>query len=82
MNLIKLEIHKLFGLLDYELPLDKDEITMLTGPNGYGKTMILKIINSILSNKLNILCKLKFESIFYTFREVVYPFSMVIRIIP
>ncbi len=68
MNLIKLEIHKLFGLLDYELPLDKDEITMLTGPNGYGKTMILKIINSILSNKLNILCKLKFESIFLHFQ--------------
>ncbi|WP_375294506.1 hypothetical protein, partial [Klebsiella pneumoniae] len=30
-------------------------MTMLTGPNGYGKTMILKIINSILSKKLNIL---------------------------
>lgn len=68
MNLIKLEIHKLFGLLDYDLPLDKDEITMLTGPNGYGKTMILKIINSILSNKLNILCKLKFESILLHFQ--------------
>lgn len=33
---------------------------MLTGPNGYGKTMILKIINGVLANELNILCKLKF----------------------
>lgn len=33
---------------------------MLTGPNGYGKTMILKIINAVLANELNILCKLKF----------------------
>lgn len=63
MKLIKLKIHKLFGLLDYEIPLDQHEITMLTGPNGYGKTMILKIINSIISNELNILCKLKFDQI-------------------
>lgn len=63
MKLIHLKINKLFGLLDYEIPLDHNEITMLTGPNGYGKTMILKIINSILANELNILCKLKFGSI-------------------
>lgn len=63
MKLIHLKIDKLFGLLDYEIPLDNNEITMLTGPNGYGKTMILKIINSILANELSILCKLKFGSI-------------------
>jgi predicted ATP-binding protein involved in virulence len=60
LKLIHLKINKLFGLLDYDIPLDNHEITMLTGPNGYGKTMILKIINSILANELNILCKLKF----------------------
>jgi len=60
LKLIKLKISKLFGILDYEIPLDKNEITMLTGPNGYGKTMILKIINGVLANELNILCKLKF----------------------
>lgn len=63
MKLIHLKINKLFGLLDYEIPLDNNEITMLTGPNGYGKTMILKIINSILTNELNTLCELNFGSI-------------------
>ncbi|MCR0998593.1 AAA family ATPase [Serratia rubidaea] len=63
MKLTFLKIHKLFGLLDYDIDLEQNEITMLTGPNGYGKTMILKIINSILSNRLNILCRLKFEKI-------------------
>ena len=63
MKLIHLKIDKLFGLLDYEIPLDHHEITMLTGPNGYGKTMILKIINSIITNELNIFCKLKFGSV-------------------
>ncbi|MEI7065895.1 AAA family ATPase [Dickeya chrysanthemi] len=61
MKLTELKIHKLFGLLDYDIPLDQSEITILTGPNGYGKTMILKVLNSILSNELNILCKLKFD---------------------
>lgn len=60
MKLIHLKINKLFGLLDYDIPLNNHEITMLTGPNGYGKTMILKIINGVLANELNILCKLKF----------------------
>lgn len=60
MKLINLKINKLFGLLDYDIPLNNHEITMLTGPNGYGKTMILKIINGVLANELNILCKLKF----------------------
>ncbi len=41
---------------------------MLTGPNGYGKTMILKIINGILANELNILCKLKFGFIKINFQ--------------
>ncbi|EML6566328.1 AAA family ATPase [Enterobacter hormaechei] len=63
MKLTQLRISKLFGILDYDIPLDQNEITMLTGPNGYGKTMILKIINGILSNELNILCKIKFDLI-------------------
>lgn len=63
MKLIRLEISKLFGLLNYSIPLDENEITMLTGPNGYGKTMILNILHSILANHLNVLCTLKFEQI-------------------
>ena len=40
-----IKIKKLFGLFDYHITLDISEnITILTGPNGYGKTTILKII--------------------------------------
>lgn len=63
LKLLSLTIDKLFGLLDYNIPLDQNEITMLTGPNGYGKTMILKIINGIVSNELNILCTINFKLI-------------------
>lgn len=63
MKLLRLNVSKLFGLLDYSIPLDENEITMLTGPNGYGKTMILNILHSLLGNHLNALCSLKFERI-------------------
>lgn len=63
MKLLRLEIRKLFSLLDYSIPLDENEITMLTGPNGYGKTMILNILHCIMANNLNALCTLKFEQI-------------------
>jgi len=63
LKLLRLEIRKLFGLLDYSIPLDENEITMLTGPNGYGKTMILNIFHSIMANNLNALCTLKFDQI-------------------
>lgn len=63
MKIIRIEIKNLFGLLDYNIPLDENEITILTGPNGYGKTMILNIIDSILSNHLNFLYSLNFEEI-------------------
>lgn len=63
MKLIRLDIEKLFGSLDYNIPLDENEITMLTGPNGYGKTMILNIMNCILSNSFGFLFSLKFKRI-------------------
>lgn len=63
MILLNLEVQKLFGLLDYTIPLDKSDITILTGPNGYGKTMLLNIIKSILSNDLSLFHKLTFNSI-------------------
>jgi predicted ATP-binding protein involved in virulence len=45
MNLSRIKIEKLFGQFDYDIKLNQDEgITILTGPNGYGKTTILNII--------------------------------------
>ncbi|MBF7980478.1 AAA family ATPase [Rahnella laticis] len=63
MNLIRLKVNGLFGMLDYNIPLDNHEFTILTGPNGYGKTILLRIIKDILINDLTIFEKLKFENI-------------------
>jgi predicted ATP-binding protein involved in virulence len=48
MKIKSIEIHKLFDLFDYKIALDPDEnLTILTGPNGYGKTTLLNIIYNL-----------------------------------
>lgn len=43
----RLEISGLFDLYSYDLRFEDDAINIITGPNGYGKTTILRIINSL-----------------------------------
>ncbi len=43
----KIKIQGLFGKFDYEIELKQEGLTILTGPNGYGKTTILKIFDAV-----------------------------------
>ena len=43
----RIKFTKLFGRFDYDIELKKDGITIITGPNGYGKSTILRCIDSI-----------------------------------
>ena len=46
------KITKLFGRFNYELKFMPENIMIITGPNGYGKSTILKMINSFCDNNL------------------------------
>jgi predicted ATP-binding protein involved in virulence len=51
MKLSRIKIEGLFGQFDYDITLNQEEgITILTGPNGYGKTTILNIIWSLFTS--------------------------------
>ena len=64
MKLSKIKIEGLFDLFDYTIPLENNEnLLIITGPNGFGKTMILNIIDSFFNNKLDFFHKLVFKSI-------------------
>ncbi len=64
MRLSKIEIKGLFNLFDYTIPLENEEnLLIITGPNGFGKTMILNIIDSLFNNNLDFFQKLVFKSI-------------------
>lgn len=47
MRLKKIFVDGLFDRFTYEIPLNlKDRMTIIIGPNGFGKTMILRMINA------------------------------------
>jgi len=62
-------IKGLFNQFDYHIKLKSNDITILTGPNGYGKTTILKIIYAIATKNLSIFFKLNFKEIFLKFKN-------------
>ncbi|MCR6661802.1 MAG: hypothetical protein NVV60_01305 [Luteimonas sp.] len=55
---------KLFGLYDHKLDLFlKDRVTIVHGPNGVGKTTLLKITHAIFSNDFALLFSVPFSEI-------------------
>ena len=68
MKLLNLTIHKLFDIFNHKIDYDQDErITIITAPNGYGKTMTLKIIDSLFNKRFNFFTRLVFDKIIFTF---------------
>lgn len=54
-------IKKLFGRFDYKLDFSENRIMIITGPNGYGKSTILKMINSFCSDDFSKLLSYAFS---------------------
>ncbi|MBD2247273.1 AAA family ATPase [Nostoc sp. FACHB-888] len=52
MRIKQISIRGLFGIFDHLIPLNIDErITIIHGPNGFGKTAILRILNSFFNSR-------------------------------
>ena len=45
--MIAISITRLFGRFNYDVRLKSDGLTIITGPNGYGKSTILKCIDAL-----------------------------------
>ncbi|TKD01320.1 AAA family ATPase [Polyangium fumosum] len=59
----RIKVKGLFGIFDHEIPLNMAErITILHGPNGYGKTKILEMVDALLDGPLDELTSVPFES--------------------
>ncbi len=54
---------KLFGVFDYEINLKKGGVTIITGPNGFGKSTILKSIDAFYSLDIMFFSRLNYEKI-------------------
>ncbi|MEZ2775139.1 AAA family ATPase [Acinetobacter pseudolwoffii] len=63
MHLIKLHINNLFGHFNHKITFNDENITIITAPNGYGKTVCLKVIDAIFNKRFTYLSNLDFSSI-------------------
>lgn len=64
MKLIKLEIRRLFNHFNHVVNFEEGKVTIITAPNGYGKTICLRIIDAIFNRNLTFLARLNFSEIF------------------
>lgn len=63
MKIQKIKVEKLFGEFDYEIPLnEKDRITIIHGPNGSGKTILLTLVNAFLNYNFSKFREIPFKS--------------------
>ena len=53
LKLVGVDVEGLFGIYDHQLDLNVDDrVTILHGPNGVGKTTVLKMIDALMGNRL------------------------------
>ena len=62
-RLTRYEIRELFGIFNYSFDLDAQDITLLTGVNGTGKSTILRTIDAICTGNWLSLLEIPFKSL-------------------
>ena len=68
VGLASLSVERLFNRFDHHIDFSLPErLTIITAPNGYGKTIILRIVHNLLSGNLLYFTSLEFKSIELTF---------------
>ena len=68
MRIKSIQIDNLFGFFNHRIEM-KDKVTIIHGLNGYGKTTILKIIDSIFNKDYVELVYIPFEKIIIEFNQ-------------
>ena len=62
-----IQLHKLFGRFNYNISMKSGGVTIITGPNGFGKSTILRIINALNSENIEFFMDLDFSKIMIVF---------------
>lgn len=64
MRINTIKIEKLFEIFDYNISFSgRENVLIITGPNGFGKTMVLNIIFNLFNRRFLFFQKLVFEKI-------------------
>lgn len=71
--LSRIIFEKLFGIFDYQIELKEGGVTIITGPNGFGKSTILKSMNAFYTFDIMFFGELDFKKINYYSNEFEKP---------
>lgn len=70
LRITKIEIKKLFGLYTHTIELKlEDRVTIIHGPNGVGKTVLLRLMKYLFSGRYFELLRVPFESLLVVFSD-------------
>lgn len=66
----EVSVDKLFGVFKHRIKLNLSEnMTIIHGPNGFGKTVVLKMIDDLLNLEMNVFQKVPFSKFSITFND-------------
>jgi predicted ATPase len=64
MRITRIEVDRLFNTFNHVIPLSSSEpITIMIGPNGFGKTTILRMINTVFNQSMRGLARIPFTEL-------------------
>ena len=70
VRISKIGVCGLFNQFNHDIKLNLDErITIMTGPNGFGKTMILRMLNALFTRSVRSLEAMPFRSLSISFDD-------------
>jgi predicted ATP-binding protein involved in virulence len=75
MNIEKISVVNLFGNMNHEITLNTEGVTFIHGPNGCGKTTLLKMVHELLTGQIHTLKSIDFQRL-----EIVYSDETTLRV--
>ena len=63
MRIKQVSVKGLFGIFAHVIPLNKDDrITIVHGPNGFGKTAMLRVLNGLFNSRYSVVRAIPFSN--------------------
>lgn len=73
LRIEKVSVTGLFGIFNHEIPMKvKERITIIHGPNGFGKTVLLRMVDNLCAGRWAIFQRIPFENFRIDFIDGTY----------